>query len=170
MPVTPDYRKARSKAAEVLRVNRIVRPPVAPREIAQSYGLTVDVVDLPADLSNVAGFIDFGAKQILVNSAEHYNRQTFTIAHELGHFLLHKDLFDAHPDQYKVLLRMPVGSQVDPIEKEANAFAADLLVPLDMLKLYRKYATESDLAKLFAVSSEVIRYRMKLAGNAPFTV
>ena len=65
---------------------------------------------------------------------------------------------------------MPVGEETDPIEKEANAFAADLLVPLNMLHLYRKYATEEDLAKLFAVSSEVIRYRLKFAGSASFSV
>ncbi len=162
---TPDYRKARAKAAEVLRVQHIVRPPIVPREIAESYGLRVDVIDLPADLQNVAGFIDFSENQILVNSADHYNRQTFTIAHELGHFLMHRELFAAHPETYKVLLRLPVDSQSDPLEKEANAFAADLLVPLEMLRLYRKYATEDDLARLFAVSPEVIRYRIKFAGT-----
>ncbi len=168
--ITPDYSKARAKAKEVLRKQHIMRPPVVPREIAESYGLRVEVVDLPSDLKRVAGFIDFSENQILVNSADHYNRQTFTIAHELGHFLLHKELFAEHPERYMVLLRLPLEAQTDPLEKEANAFAADLLVPLDMLNLYRKYATEEDLANLFAVSSEVIRYRMKFAGSAPIPV
>ena len=157
---------ARAEAVKVLRINHIVRPPVIPRELAESYGLRVEVVDLPTDLMNVAGFIDFGKNQILVNGADHYNRQTFTIAHELGHHLMHRDLFEKHPERYKVLLRRPLSNEKDPIEKEANAFAADLLVPLDMLKLYRKYATEDDLAKLFAVSPEVIRYRLRFAGSS----
>jgi Zn-dependent peptidase ImmA (M78 family) len=164
---TPDYHKASTMARRVLRENNIVRPPVAPRELAEAYGLTVSVVSL-SDLPNVAGFMDFTDSTIYVNGDDHYNRQTFTIAHELGHYLLHKPLFEAHPEKYKVLMRAPLGAEQDPIEKEANAFAADLLVPLDLLKLYGKYATEDDLARLFAVSNEVIRYRLKFARQPAF--
>jgi Zn-dependent peptidase ImmA (M78 family) len=162
---TPDYPKARTTALRVLQDNHVVRPPVIPREMAESYGLRVEVMELPSDLMRVAGFIDFNQSKIFINSADHYNRQAFTIAHELGHFLMHKDLFEKHPQRYKVLLRMPLGSENDAIEQEANAFAAELLVPLKMIRRYRQYATEDDLAKLFAVSPEVIRYRLKFAGR-----
>jgi Zn-dependent peptidase ImmA (M78 family) len=163
----PDFRKAEAAARKVLRDSHITRPPIVPREIAESYGLRVQVVILPEHLQQVAGFIDFSDRTIFVNESDHYNRQTFTIAHEIGHFLLHKDLFDQHPEKYNVLLREPIGAATDPIEKEANAFAADLLVPLDLLNLYRKYATEDELAKLFAVSKEVIGYRLKFASKIP---
>ena len=93
----PDYRKARAKALEVLRVNHVVKPPVVPREIAEAYGLSVEVIDLPDDMKRVAGFIDFDADRIFVSSSDHYNRQTFTIAHELGHYLINKTLYTKQP-------------------------------------------------------------------------
>jgi Zn-dependent peptidase ImmA (M78 family) len=123
----------------------------------------VKVVDLPSHYEQVAGFLDFDEKAIYVNSADHYNRQTFTIAHELGHYLMHKELFERDSARYKVLLRRPIGEETDPIEKEANAFAANLLVPMNLLNLYKKYATQEDLAQLFAVSRDVIGYRLKFA-------
>lgn len=159
----PDYRKASHAARKALRENHVVRPPVLPREIARSYGLDVVLVELPEHRQEVAGFLDFSENKIFVNGADPYNRQTFTIAHELGHFLLHKSLFEQQPEQYQVLLRRPIHSVTDPLEKEANAFAADLLVPMDMLNLYKRYATDDDLADIFSVSNEVIGYRLKFA-------
>lgn len=156
----PDYGKVRACVQRVLQENNIVRPPILPREIASNYGLEVRAVDFSPDNDDVAGLIDFAKKIIYVNEKEHFNRQTFTIAHELGHFLLHKDLFEGDPERYEVLLRMPIGAETDPIEKEANAFAADLLVPRKFLDLYKKYADVDELAQLFAVSREVIGYRL----------
>lgn len=162
---TPDYRKARTTALRVLQDNHVLRPPVIPREMAESYGLRVEVMELPSDLMRVAGLIDFSQSKIFINSADRYERQAFTIAHELGHFLMHKEFFEKHPERYKVLVRMPLGAENDPIEQEANAFAAELLVPLKMISRYRQFATEDDLAQLFAVSPEVIRYRLQFAGS-----
>lgn len=162
----PDFRKARARAAAVLRENHVIRPPVAPREIAESYGLTVQLVELPGDLNEVAGYIDMGGQTISVNAADPYNRKTFTIAHELGHYLLHRELFKQHPERYQVLMRRPIGVETDPLEKEANLFAAELLVPMEFLKLYGRYATPEELADLFAVSREVIGYRLKFANLA----
>jgi Zn-dependent peptidase ImmA (M78 family) len=139
---------------------------VAPREIAESYGLSVQLVELPGDLNAVAGYIDLGDQVISVNAADPYNRKTFTIAHELGHYLLHRELFKQHPERYQVLLRRPIAVETDPLEKEANVFAAELLVPMAFLKLYGKYATPDELADLFAVSREVIGYRLKFANLA----
>lgn len=73
--------------------------------------------------------------------------------------MLHRELYMADPEAYKVLLRHPISSEKDPRETEANTFAANLLVPRDMLELYGKYADDSELADLFAVSKEVIGYR-----------
>jgi Zn-dependent peptidase ImmA (M78 family) len=46
-------------------------------------------------------------------------------------------------------------------EKEANAFAATLLVPLNLLKRYKDVATISELSRMFMVSQDVILNRMK---------
>ena len=69
-----------------------------------------------------------------VNSAHHINRQRFTIAHELGHLCLHKGK-DVHIDRsFRVNRRDERSAQaIDPIEIEANRFAAELLMPHDMI-------------------------------------
>src|SRR5262249_52145042 len=54
----------------------------------------------------------------------------FTAAHELGHFVLHKDQVIFHRD-------MPIGGldqvPMDPIEREANYFAGVFLMPTEFL-------------------------------------
>ena len=76
--------------------------------------------------------------------------------------MLHARLFANHPDEYKVLMRAPLGGVKDPLEQEANAFAANLLVPRQFLDRYYRIASSAELARLFIVSEEVIRYRLKL--------
>ena len=48
----------------------------------------------------------------------------------------------------------------DPIELEADAFAAHLLVPKEMLTKYRDIASVSDLAKAFGVSFDMMSNRL----------
>lgn len=156
----PDYNLARQIAAKTLNENNFSDPPVLPKALAENYGLSVLFADFPDNLSDVMGFIDFEDNSIFVNRANARNRQTFTIAHELGHALMHRDYIEAHPAEYKVLRRQPMGGTKDPIEQEANAFASYLLVPTNMLDRYKTVATASELARLFAVSEDVIRWRL----------
>ena len=48
----------------------------------------------------------------------------------------------------------------DPKEKEANCFAANLLVPAELLEKYKDYNIDT-IAKIFGVSQEVIGYRLQ---------
>jgi len=157
----PDYRLVMRKVDDILRDNVITEPPVLPKDIALNYSAGVLFADFGRLAPEVAGFYDFGAKQIYVNKADAPNRQGFTIAHELGHVLLHSSLFTTHPEYYKVLLRSPIAGVKDPLEQEANAFAAHLLVPRRFLDRYYRIAGTRELARLFIVSEEVIRYRLK---------
>lgn len=159
MEPLPDYNRAKSEALRTLRSARIVRPPILPRNLAENYGLSVRFVRFKPGLEEVCGFIEFDNDRITVNADHSANRQTFTIAHELGHYILHRELYAADPQAYKVLRRHPIKAEKDPRETEANTFAANLLVPKDMLDLYGKYADDSELADLFAVSKEVIGFR-----------
>jgi Zn-dependent peptidase ImmA (M78 family) len=59
-------------------------------------------------------------------------KKRFVIAHELGHFELHKNLKIASENQYKFFNWFKMGDH----EKEANDFAAELLMPT---KLFRKF-------------------------------
>ncbi len=83
-----------------------------------------------------------GQTVIGVNSLHHINRQRFTSAHECGHLLFHKG--DVHIDRsFRVNRRNPVSSQaVDPEEIEANRFAAEILMPYDMIM---KHLIEYDI-------------------------
>jgi len=157
----PDYNRVLRMVAAVLKNNAIAYPPVSPREIAESYGIEVIEVEFDKGAKDVAGFFDFEESAIYLNMADPYSRKTFTIAHELGHHLLHQEHFDRHRNEYVVLMRRPVQSAKEPLEKEANAFAANLLVPRKFLDKYVGYASVTDLANIFAVSKDVIRARLQ---------
>lgn len=71
---------------------------------------------------------------IVVNRRQSKARQRFTIAHEIGHYLLDHKKNEIHVDRAFVLKfrrGQPAGS--DPEEIQANAFAAALLMPRDAL-------------------------------------
>src|SRR5690606_37539465 len=107
---------------------------------------------------NVSGFYDCEDNAIYVNADEWPLRQTFTVAHEFGHSVLHKEW--ARSSDYRVLMRDADYSGSDPHEKEANAFAAHLLVPRFMLDRYWQDMSLEGLSKLFAVSVPMIKFRL----------
>lgn len=160
--MTDVVEEAISKAEEVLRDNLVEEPPVKITEIARNYGLLVETADLGEYGADVAGFIDPASKIIYVNKKDSATRQAFTIAHELGHWLMHQDELEKEPNKYAVLYRKPLGTvNGDPVEKQANTFAANLLVPKKMLEKYAKDSDINTLADIFGVSTEVIGYRLK---------
>lgn len=113
------------------------------------------------------------------------NRLRFSIAHELGHYVLHKAVFASIPrgtaDEWiAFMLEMP-DKEYGLLEYHANEFAGRLLVPLNDLKvefekalqevekkgLTRHKLTDAHLSYLcipparhFAVSQEVIERRL----------
>lgn len=104
-----------------------------------------------------------GHALIGVNNSEAPVRQRFTIAHELGHFYLHprKDAFIDYRDNKKDVMRTPA-------ERQANMFAASLLMPRSFLEkdfknISKKGFTEDELEKLadkYQVSEEAMRFRL----------
>lgn len=154
----PNYARAAQRAADLLAEFGYEDPPVNPAEIARGLGMKVYFVTFGAELSKISGYYDPNDNSISVNTDEYPQRQTFTIAHELGHKLLHEEW--ANSNDYQVLLRDSERQDIDPIEQEANCFAANLLVPKSMLRRYRHQDTES-LATLFAVSRPTITWRIK---------
>jgi Zn-dependent peptidase ImmA (M78 family) len=146
----------------MLSDNFVIEPPVPIVAIARNYELLVKEVDLGTFGARVAGFIDPLQKIIYVNEKDKPNRQAFTVAHELAHWILHQDKLHSEPSKYAVLYRSPLGASTeDVVEKEANAFAAKLLVPRDMLLKYKDNSSISTMARIFGVSEELIGYRLK---------
>jgi len=150
--------KAKDKALELLNQKGISEPYVNPIAISKDMGADVKFVTFNESHSNISGFYDCEKDTIYVNESESPLRQTFTIAHELGHRVLHKDW--ANSNAYRALFR---DSQVpkDAFEKEADEFAGNLLVPRFLLDRFYDALDTSDLSKLFAVSVPVIQYRLR---------
>lgn len=135
-------------------------PPIPVSEIAESVGVNVVFTHF-RDLDDVmSGFCDFEARRLYVNAKDPLNRQRFTIAHELGHWVLHREYYLRHPDKYPVLPRFDRTDNSNPFEKEANTFAANLLVPKHLLAAV-KDAPVSVLADIFLVSREMMEFRIK---------
>lgn len=106
-----------------------------------------------------------------VNSRHHPNRKRFTIAHEIGHFLLHRGEELIIDRNFKVTVshrdeRSGTGESADEIE--ANHFAAALLMPAEFLKkdlLGRDFDASDDdqiqdLAARYKVSAQAMTIRL----------
>lgn len=144
----------------------------------------LEIKDIPTPMEDIARSLDIrisrapstdfsgllirkdGHALIGVNSNEAPVRQRFSIAHELGHFILHpqKDAF-VDLDYRK---ERADGTARPPRERHADMFAAALLMPRKhLIKDFRHLAKDGfteevteTLAKQYAVSEEAMRYRL----------
>lgn len=156
----PQRSAARKRAAEL--VKDYSAPSIPVTEVAENSGVNVVFVDMGKFAEQVAGFVDFENRRIYVNKADVPQRQRFTVAHELGHWILHREAFMANPDLYPVLPRFQSVDASNAFEQEANAFAAELLVPDHLLKQVR-HAPPAALASIFNVSRTMMEIRLKHA-------
>ncbi len=154
----PRWDHARDEARRL--ADEYSAPPIPVLEIAENNGADVIIRDFGDYNDSVSGFCDFENKKIYVNENDGLQRQAFTMAHELGHWILHRELFLEDPDRYPVLPRFNKPDDADPYEKEANAFAAELLVPKRLLDPV-KFAGAVKLASIFGVSRSMMEYRLK---------
>jgi Zn-dependent peptidase ImmA (M78 family) len=147
--------------------------PVDVEMVAKAVGATLTFEPLKEDLSGVL-VKDKDRVVIGVNSEHPYSRQRFTIAHEIGHLVLkHQgELFIDH-----VVMRRDSRSAqaIDRQEIEANQFAAELLMPEDLvLQSAKKCYDQSgslpqrqlieQLAREFKVSPQAMEYRLTNLG------
>ncbi len=158
-PAIADFRRAKTAALHLLEQNGIHQPPVDPVQLADGIGVEVLFVEFEGPSNDrISGFYDCVDNVIMVNKHEFPLRQTFTVAHELGHKMLHEDW--ARSDNYRVLLRDPAARESSPIEQEANFFAANLLMPKFMMDEYYQLPPHQ-ISELFAVSVPAVRARLQ---------
>ena len=101
-----------------------------------------------------------GNKIITVNEKDTAGRKNFTIAHELGHDELH---LEHDSDKAIVSFRSLKSAR----EKEADVFAASLLMPKDLVRTEYDnafYPTVSYLASIFQVSNQAMEIRLQELG------
>lgn len=104
--------------------------PVKVGRIAAELGISVRLSTLPANISGEIKEDDAGNVVIKVNRHDVKARQRFTIAHEISHYLLHRSLLKSGITD-EVLYR---SSDIDEVEKEANALAASIIMPTSAIK------------------------------------
>ena len=157
-PIKPRWEEVRASADKLTAAYK--RPPIPVHRIAEESGVDVVFADFGKHTDTVAGFCDFKNAKLFVNRKDRADRQSFTIAHELGHWILHRDLFLSSPDLYPILPRFADPNRADPLEKEANHFAANLLVPEHLLEPIKE-APVAMLARAFGVSATMMGFRVR---------
>lgn len=105
-------------------------------QIATKLGIELMLYDFGDDVSGVL-LRDGDKAKIGYSTHTGPLRQRFTIAHELGHYILNhqrQGVFVDTPEKYFTLFRDNNSSTGEDFqEREANAFAASLLMPRDLL-------------------------------------
>lgn len=159
-------------ARELLEAQGIRKAPIPVDKIAKALGVQIRYSPLDEELSGMI-YINDGIPIIGVNALHHPNRQRFTIAHELGHYMLHRSMLsnEVHVDkQFKILMRDSKSSTgTDVMEVEANKFAAELLLPEFLIEDILAHSTFDiddpapldQLAKKFRVSKQMLEYRIR---------
>lgn len=128
-------------------------------KLAKAFGCRVFEAKMPQNVSGAIVHDEDGDFKIYFSNKETKLRQRFTCAHELAHYLLHKESIQSKPLHENILLRSRLGNQQ---EVEANKLAADLLMPMDIID---HLTEEGDydiqkLANIFGVSRQAMLVRL----------
>lgn len=151
------YKQSRDLSWQILIDHNIVELPVKVSQICRAMNIKLvkysDGYKYIADFENHALNTDgFTFRNtIFYNDECSTGRQRFTVAHELGHNLLHdgKGLYNREPSPND-----------NPIEQEANVFASRLLAPACVL--WGLGVTDSrQIAELCNISIQSAEFRME---------
>lgn len=159
------------EAQAILAQFKITKPPVPLEKIARGLGAHIRFSPLDDEISGMI-YIKSNVPIIGVNSLHRPNRQRFTIAHEIGHLVMHRDLMsrEVHVDKQFQILRRDNNSATgsERIEIQANQFAAALTMPEELLRqAIGPHPIDIDdtqflkaLAQQFRVSEDAMRIRV----------
>jgi Zn-dependent peptidase ImmA (M78 family)/DNA-binding XRE family transcriptional regulator len=146
-------------AQQLLAKTRTTKAPVSINKLAARCGVNVAPADFSNEISGVLLDLDNGPV-IGFNSAHPLVRQRFSIAHELGHFLLdHHDHFHIDLSDASSHGEPPGYNWLD--ERSANEFAAQVLMPAALVvQAFEQDANLNRIARLFKVSREAMGWRL----------
>jgi IrrE N-terminal-like domain len=164
----PDYKKAEQEAYRLLKMNNITEIPIKVKKLAKpfpnleikSYSwyakkwkLTFDEVCQLADSDEGCCWYEEYTNQYMIlynDKIENKRRIRWTIAHELGHFMLKHN----ENNNKAILSRSSLtDSEYVVLEKEANCFARSLLAPLPIIERLNP-SNPLLISKLFEISNE----------------
>jgi hypothetical protein len=135
-------------------------PPVPVEAIAEDLlGLWVGEAELP-----VSGLLIPARREIWVDVAEAREspaRRRFTIAHEIGHWICQVREGAGAPIHCRPDPAAGSAAPGDPLEREANVFAAELLMPEAHVRgAVAEGAGAGELERLFGVSGPAMAWRL----------
>ncbi len=158
-----------SRVSSILKKLPEITIPIKIEEIVRMRGIKIMPYPLGDDVSGLLAIQD-GQATIGYNKNEPMVRRRFTIAHELGHFELHRDQSNLFVDKEFIYRSENSGNTPanQIMEKEANAFASAILMPSDQLRktIQRMELDFSDgesikeLARMFEVSTTAMSIRI----------
>lgn len=135
--------------------------PVDVLGMADAFGLGVDMhAIMPPDLAGrmLRDGTQPSGYRIDINDAHSSNRKRFTLAHLIGHFLLHRDrIGDGIADDAHYQSRL-----AEPAETEANRLAVKILMPDRLVRnIYHAGLTwPAGLSVAFQVSDQAMHIRL----------
>jgi Zn-dependent peptidase ImmA (M78 family) len=145
------------------------KAPVDVLAIATRLGIQHRAGELGDDVSGLLMVKD-GEAVIGYNRSHSRSRQRFTIAHEIGHYSLHYRADELFIDKGSLIMYRDGNATKgeDPHEREANAFAAELLMPellvrSEIAARALRLSDERDievLAHAFDVSVQAMTFRL----------
>jgi len=130
--------------------------------IAKGLGFTV--YNASFDNNKIAGKVvsDENEKSIYINKSDTPERKRFTVAHEIGHIVLHHPLDDS---PFSKVDYRGANNTFDRKEWEANRFAAALLMPEEEARrVWRKTHDVDDFAEAMGVSKLAGAIRLEVLG------
>jgi len=165
--------------------------PVEVEEILWKLGIRIDPISSLKTSNDLDAVLSGDLTRVIVDAEEYMddrklNRMRFSIAHELGHYVLHKKVYEniriTSVDDWIRFVESIPEDQYGYIEQQAYEFAGRLLVPIDRLRqeisramikakgagfadwdrsgdAAREYMA-SNVCRVFGVSSQVIEKRI----------
>ncbi len=152
----------RQQAARLLESAGVTREPVSLRDVVSALNLQL-VQRTREPFSSEAALEPLGdAHAIVLSGAGDERRRRFTIAHEIGHFVL-------HPGSIRHERGGLVNEALRSREREADRFAAELLMPEHLVRqaVREQGVDPALLADRFQVSVKAMRVRLYRLGLAP---
>lgn len=159
-----------SKADSLRERLGLTRIPIDPVVVANKLGIRVHFAAFSEE--DIVGMISRrgSEKMILVRYGDAPTRTRFTIAHEIGHEVLHlesdQELVDCDSDLFRLEVpRTQHGTNRAHQEAQANRFAAALLMPAKEVRtLWPQIGSVREMARLFQVSEEAMGFRLSALG------
>jgi Zn-dependent peptidase ImmA (M78 family) len=149
----------RREAARLLDAAGVTHEPVPLRDIVSALNLELLQRRGEPFTSEAALESRGDGRTIVLNGPGDERRRRFTIAHEIGHFVL-------HPERVSPERGGPANEAGRRVEREANQFAAELLMPEERVRrAFREHGGDvGRLCDRFDVSRGAMRARLRRLG------